>query len=149
MPGGVFRVVMVDNGNNLLRAYLAEKSERNFRAVVELHSAMVEGTAVRHLKDPVAAEDVSQHVFIRLAKKASRLSPDICLAGGLYRQACRVSLDALRSEQRRQSRENEAALAMNSKPMTEKDSLLIPEPAPHRRAAPGAESRKKNSQWNR
>src|SRR5262249_8055299 len=50
----------------------------------------------------------SQSVFMDLAKKASRLSNRSVLAGWLYTSACFAAAKAVRSERRRQTREQEA-----------------------------------------
>jgi RNA polymerase sigma factor (sigma-70 family) len=58
--------------------------------------------------DEPLAKDVSQSVFVDLARKASSLSKRSVLSGWLYTSACFAAAKAVRSERRRQAREQEA-----------------------------------------
>ena len=58
--------------------------------------------------DVPLAKDVSQSVFIDLARKASRLANRSVLNGWFYTSACFAAANAVRSERRRQAREQEA-----------------------------------------
>lgn len=88
----------------LLREHVELGAEEAFRELVERHARMVYGTALRILGDPASAEEVSQAVFVLLARKAPTIRPSTVLAGWLYRTARFVSLEALRSERRRKER---------------------------------------------
>ena len=61
------------------------------------------------MRDPELARDVTQVVFLTLARKAGRLPDDVILSAWLYRTARLASLHALRGECRRQRWEQEAA----------------------------------------
>ena len=88
----------------LLRKHVEHGSEEAFRELVERHARMVYGTALRVLGDAALAEEVSQAVFVLLARKAPSIRASTVLAGWLYRTARFVSLEALRAERRRKER---------------------------------------------
>jgi len=99
--------VVMDDGQ-LLREYVVSRSEVAFRTLVERYISLVYGAARRLLDDPGQAEDVTQAVFVILARKASTLPTGTILSGWLYR-ATRFTADkARRAEYRRHLREQEA-----------------------------------------
>ena len=73
-----------DTMNDPLGEYVRTGSAEAFRCVVEAHVDAVHSQCLRQLRDPAAAEDVTQLVFISLAQKASRISPDVVLDGWLF-----------------------------------------------------------------
>jgi RNA polymerase sigma factor (sigma-70 family) len=95
--------------HQLLRAYAADRSEEAFRELVRRHAAIVHGVARRqpgisaHL-----ADDVTQSVFITLARKADTLRDEQTLVGWLYLAARFEAARAARSEARRRNREEKA-----------------------------------------
>jgi RNA polymerase sigma factor (sigma-70 family) len=97
------------NDYELLRRFANESSEEAFRQLVERHGGMVYGVALRQLH-PHQAEEVTQAVFEALAKKAVNLSASTILAGWLFRAARFAAMKLQRDEQRRQRREQKAAL---------------------------------------
>lgn len=92
----------------LLREYAAHRSESAFAALVSRHTNLVYSAALRQVGDPQLAEEVTQAVFILLARKAASLGVKTILTGWLYRAVCYVSGSALKRERRRQHREQEA-----------------------------------------
>jgi RNA polymerase sigma factor (sigma-70 family) len=96
----------------LLRAYAEHGSEASFRELVHRHLDLVHSAAVRMVHDPHLAQDVSQGVFVVLAKNAARLTDRPVLAGWLHRTAKNIAAQTVRTSVRRQRREQEAA-AMN------------------------------------
>src|SRR5688572_29609247 len=100
------------NDWQLLRDYAESGSESAFAVLVKRHVDMVYSAALRHLRDPNSAQDVTQAVFILLARKARSLRSSVVLAGWLHRTACHVASRALRDRIRQQRRETEA-ITMN------------------------------------
>ena len=94
----------------LLREFAENKSEAAFRTLVERHAGMVHGTALRLVRDAAAAEEISQAVFILLARKAPRLSSCTVLAGWLHQTTRYVALGSLRAERRRQQHHQDFAV---------------------------------------
>ena len=95
----------------LLEDYLTSKSEAAFRTLVERHVGLVHGAAQRHVNNSALAEEITQAVFILLARKAPTLPLAVTIVGWLFRTTRFVASRALRAEIRRQRREQEA-LAM-------------------------------------
>src|SRR6266404_830956 len=97
------------NDLELLRAYAANGSDDAFRTVLERYVGLVHSAALRQVRNPQLAEEVTQAVFIVLARKAASLRSGTVLAGWLFRTTRFVAARAVRDEQRRQRREQEAA----------------------------------------
>ena len=111
---------MMDD-KQLLHAYARERSESAFGELVARHIDFVYSTALRVVNgDSHLAQDVAQTVFIDLARKARSLPDDVALPGWLHRHTCYTAAKAVRTECRRQSREETAmemrALDDNTRP---------------------------------
>ncbi len=93
----------------LLRDYAEHGSEAAFREIVERHADLLYSTALRQVESSDLAADITQSVFVDLARKApsvgSQLSPDASLAGWLHRATRYASLNHWRTTQRRVANE--------------------------------------------
>src|SRR5262245_52293403 len=93
----------------LLNEYVRNGSEQAFRELVAAYINFVYATALRSVGgDAHMAQDVSQTVFIDLARKAAMLPAKVQLGGWLHRHTCFVARKALRKERRRIAREKQA-----------------------------------------
>ncbi|HZQ45761.1 MAG TPA: sigma-70 family RNA polymerase sigma factor, partial [Verrucomicrobiae bacterium] len=106
----------------LLREYAERGSGSAFQALVQRHLDLVFATALRGVKDAGAAQELTQNVFITLARKASWLRGEISLAGWLHRTALFEVRHWWRGELRRQRREQTAVELGTT--MKDEDSLL-------------------------
>jgi len=93
----------------LLRRYTETNSEDAFAELVRRHLDLVYSAALRQLNgDAHFAQDVAQSVFTDLARKAASLVGRQALAGWLYTGTHHAAAKAVRTEQRRHTREQEA-----------------------------------------
>ncbi len=99
---------MVNDDMKRVREYAEGQSEQAFEALVARHIHLVYSVGLRQTRDAHLAEEVTQAVFIILARKAASLSPNIILAGRLCRTARNVAANLLTTQRRRQEREQEA-----------------------------------------
>ena len=90
-----------------LKQYV-EGDESAFAVLVERYVHLVYSTALRQVGNPSQAEEITQAVFIILTQKAKSLGPRTILSGWLYQTARLAAANFLRSEIRRQKREQEA-----------------------------------------
>ena len=127
---------MNDQTNSqLLRAYAEKRSEPAFSELVRRHVDFVYSAALRMVCDPHLAEDVTQGVFVALAKNALQLMDRPVLSGWLHRTAQNIAAQTVRTIERRRAREKEAA-AMNELLSAEPD-IVWEHIAPHLDAALG------------
>ena len=98
----------VSPDRELVTAYAAGGSETAFRALVTRHVGLVYATALRQIGDAGLAEEITQNVFIALARKAPRLAGIETLAGWLHRTAILEAKARTRAELRRKRREETA-----------------------------------------
>jgi RNA polymerase sigma factor (sigma-70 family) len=92
----------------LLRQYARENSESAFAALARRHVNLVYSVALRRTGNPHAAEEITQAVFIILARKAKSFSRQTILTGWLHQTTRLTAANYLRTEIRRQHREQEA-----------------------------------------
>ena len=99
---------MTNDDMELLREYASRQSEPAFEALAARHVGLVHSAALRQVRDPGLAEEITQTVFIILARKAGSLGPQTILPGWLYRTTRYVAAAALKAQRRRERREQEA-----------------------------------------
>ena len=99
---------MSNDDLNLLREYARSNSEEVFAALVSRHVNLVYSVALRQTHDTHLAEEITQAVFIILARKADSLGDKTILPSWLCRTARYASANALTIQRRRQHREQEA-----------------------------------------
>jgi RNA polymerase sigma factor (sigma-70 family) len=100
----------MSDGMTMVREYAQSNSEQAFATLVSRHVNLVYSVAMRQVHDPHLAEEITQAVFIVLARKAKSLSPKTILSGWLCRTARNVSANTLKTQRRRQFHEREAQM---------------------------------------
>ena len=103
----------------LLRQYVLQNSEDAFAALVARHVNLVFSAALRKTGNADTAGDITQAVFIILARKAGRLGAGTVLSGWLYHTARLTTASYLRTQIRRAHREQEAYMqSLTDEPVT-------------------------------
>jgi RNA polymerase sigma factor (sigma-70 family) len=92
----------------LVREFAGHQTEAVFAALVERHIGLVYSAAFRQTGDAHLAEEITQAVFIILARKAASLGRNTILPAWLYRTTRFSSANALKIQRRRLAREQEA-----------------------------------------
>jgi RNA polymerase sigma factor (sigma-70 family) len=105
--GGCNEAMMDDS--ELLRRHVHGRSETAFAELVRRRTGLVYSAALRQVDgDTLLAQDVSQGVFIDLARKARRLTDRPVLVSWLHTSTRYAALKARRAEERRRLRERTA-----------------------------------------
>ena len=99
---------MTTDDMELVGEYARHSSEEAFATLVSRYVNLVYSVALRQVGDAHLAEEITQVVFILLARKAASLGPKTILPGWLCRTARHASDNALKIQRRRQHREQEA-----------------------------------------
>jgi DNA-directed RNA polymerase specialized sigma24 family protein len=105
---------------DLLRSYASSGSEEDFAALVGRYANLVYSAALRQTGNSHDAEEISQAVFLILARKAGAIGKEIVLAGWLVCTTRFVALNKRRREFHRRRAESEAMSAYLTE--TETDS---------------------------
>lgn len=92
----------------LLEQFARNKSEAAFAVLVQRHIGLVYSTAFRKTGNPQLSQDITQAVFIVLARKAHSLGRKTVLPGWLHHTARLTAANFQRTELRRRHREQEA-----------------------------------------
>jgi len=113
--------------HELLAEFVKNGSESAFDALAARYVNLVYSTALRHTNSPHQAEEITQTVFILLARKAGSISSKVVLSGWLYQAARLTAANHRRDNQRRQQREQRAIMesALNV-PADEPWKLIAP-----------------------
>src|SRR5882724_11925735 len=111
----------------LLREFAASESETAFATLVSRHINLVYSVALRSTGNTHAAQEISQAVFIILARKATNWPQHAVLSGWLYQTTRLTAANFLRTEIRRQKREQEAFMQST---LNEFESEAWPQIAP-------------------
>jgi RNA polymerase sigma factor (sigma-70 family) len=93
----------------LLGRYVETGCQVSFQEIVTRHSGWVFSLSLRAVRDRHLAEDVTQAVFIILAKKAPAIREGTPLSGWLFKAARFAVSDALKRRTRMRNRENRFA----------------------------------------
>jgi RNA polymerase sigma factor (sigma-70 family) len=100
---------MMANDADLLSQFTrdpaASEGQDAFKALVERHLNLVYSAALRQVRSPELAEEVSQGVFTQLACHSAALKPGTILAAWLHQVTHHAAIDVVRREARRQARE--------------------------------------------
>lgn len=99
---------MTQTDAQLLERYARKGSEDAFSEIVRRHLNLVFSAALRQVRQPQLAEEITQSAFVDLARQARRLAPDTILSAWLYQVTRRTAIDVIRRESRRQLREQVA-----------------------------------------
>ncbi len=94
----------------LLNEYRRNRSQDAFTRLVERHVGLVYHACRVRLRDEHLAEDVTQAVFVLLARRGPQFIASSTLSGWLYRTAMHACSNLERSRLRRQHHERGAAL---------------------------------------
>ena len=94
--------------HELLAEYALSESEPAFAALVARYVNLVYSAALRFTGNPHHAEEITQAVFVILARKAGSLRRGVVLSGWLYQTARLTAANFVKGEIRRQQREQEA-----------------------------------------
>lgn len=94
---------------DLIADYVATGSDDAFRRLVQRHLRLVYGAARRQIFDPQSADDVTQAVFILLARKAGSVSNPGLLSAWLMAATHYACCDARKAANRRRVHERKAA----------------------------------------
>ena len=94
--------------HDLVEQFARDHSEPAFATLVDRYVPLVHSVALRHAQDPQQAQDITQVVFILLARKAGSLGRGAVLPGWLYETARLTAANWRRHETRRLRREQDA-----------------------------------------
>jgi RNA polymerase sigma factor (sigma-70 family) len=106
----------------LLREFATNESHEAFEILVARYADLVYSAALRQVRNPHTAQEVTQAVFIILAQKAQRISSDTILIGWLYKTTRFTAMAETRRAIRRHQYEEAFQMESND-PQPAPDSL--------------------------
>lgn len=109
---------------DLLRGFSGSGITADFESLVARHGPMVLAVSMRTLSNHHDAQDVTQAVFLALAREAANLTDRPSVAGWLHTVSRRLSLDVRRSRESRERREQ--AFMQESQNTAPDDDLITP-----------------------
>ncbi|HEY3915870.1 MAG TPA: sigma-70 family RNA polymerase sigma factor [Verrucomicrobiae bacterium] len=116
-----------ENDDALLREFAKNHSDAAFSALVARHVNLVYSVAPRQVGNSHSAEEISQTVFIILARKAASLRGARALSSWLFQTTRLAANNFLRSEYRRQRRDQEGLMRTV---LNQSESQVWPQIAP-------------------
>jgi len=99
--------------HRLLAEFVRCRSEAAFTELVRRYAGLVYATALRFCGNSHQAEEITQAVFVILARKAATLSSRVVVSGWLYQTARLTAANFVKGEIRRRRREQEAVMQYN------------------------------------
>ncbi len=109
--------------SEMLRGVATDRSEAAFGLLVRRHLAVVYASALRQVRDPATAADVTQAAFVLLWQRAGRLRHGEALCGWLLTVVRLAARDANRRRATRQRHEHRAAQMKSDAPGPDWDHL--------------------------
>jgi RNA polymerase sigma factor (sigma-70 family) len=110
--GGVnFMQMQHLDDQELLEKYATAGDHTAFAVLVRRHIAFVYSAALRQVRDPSLADDVTQAVMIVLARRAASLRPQSVLQSWLFAVTRNAAQNAMKMQSRRRFHEQQSAKA--------------------------------------
>lgn len=96
--------LILQSDAELLQSYNASGCNESFSILVERHLSWIDAMIRRKVRDKHLAEDITQAVFIILARKAKQLNSETVLSAWLFRVARFAIRDAIKQQMRHDRR---------------------------------------------
>jgi DNA-directed RNA polymerase specialized sigma24 family protein len=74
--------------SDLLSRFVKDGCAKSFELIVRRHIGWVYSAALRMVRDPASAEDLTQSLFVLLESRAKTLKPSVSLQGWLFKTLC-------------------------------------------------------------